>query len=267
MDEPAFDYSIRSQLPGQLESPVSIGSKFIRTLDALSHSSSSVFANWEVTDLPRKTSVPLAAARSRIGQMIEENAVHDDEGGSSSEYYGYNAMAFTKVNDMSRLIRVWINAGGKNNGHVWLQTGAPEFPVDLSIVTFPTFKAALLALVSNWQLPWISAHASRSNHALVPMHGDAGYLIESRPMLPQEPTFPQSPFEIPWIEYLSAALSAPVKLSPEIATERTPDGGLLMITTEERLDPDNPEHLRRARIIAETMIACTGYQPNGATGG
>jgi hypothetical protein len=32
-----------------------------------------------------------------------------------------------------------------------------------------------------------------------------------------------------------------------------------MIATEERLDPDIPEHARRARILAEIMIAKTGY--------
>jgi hypothetical protein len=41
----------------------------------------------------------------------------------------------------------------------------------------------------------------------------------------------------------------------DILTERTPDGGFLMSTTTDRLDPDNPEHARRARIIAEAMIA------------
>ncbi len=45
---------------------------------------------------------------------------------------------------------------------------------------------------------------------------------------------------------------------PEIVTERTPDGGLLMSAVEERLDPTNPEHLRRARILAETMVSRTG---------
>jgi hypothetical protein len=37
--------------------------------------------------------------------------------------------------------------------------------------------------------------------------------------------------------------------------ERTPDGGLLMSAATERLDPTNPEHVRRARILADTMIA------------
>lgn len=39
-----------------------------------------------------------------------------------------------------------------------------------------------------------------------------------------------------------------------------PDGGLLMTATEERLDPTNPEHLRRARVRADALLAATGYK-------
>jgi hypothetical protein len=259
MNDVPFKYSIRTY-PVRIEgSPRSIGDRFIRTLDALSESNPSIFTNWEVTDLPTKSSVPLAAARSRIGTMIENNVDRDQLGEPDPDYGGYNAWAFTQVDDRSREIHLWVNAGGKQAGQVWLQTGAYNFPVDLSIVTFPIFKAALLALVANWTLPWSSAHAFRSNVAMVPVHGGAGLKLESRPMLPQEPTFPRSPFEIPWIGYVSTTLSAGLRLSPEIATERTSDGGLLMTATEDRLDPTNPEHLRRARILAETLIGRTGY--------
>jgi hypothetical protein len=48
-----------------------------------------------------------------------------------------------------------------------------------------------------------------------------------------------------------------VKIAHEILTERMPDGGLLMSATTDRLDPMNPEHVRGARILAETLIACT----------
>ena len=84
--------------------------------------------------------------------------------------------------------------------------------------------------------------------------------LDSVPQVPSEPTFPDTIFHIPWIAYLSAPLAAGLELTPEILTERTPDGGLLMTATTERLDPTNPEHVRRARILAETMIACTGYR-------
>ena len=260
MNEVAFKYSIRTH-PARIEgNPDSIGDRLVRTLDALSKSDPLVFANWDIIDLPAKSSVPLAAARSRIGELIENNVVRDQMG-EPDPSYGYSAMAFTPVEHMSRGFHLWIDAGGKHDGQVWLQTSAPNLPVDLSIVTFPIFKAAVLALADNWTLPWIAAHAFRSNYDMVPVHGGAGYKLESRPMLPQAPAFPNSPFHIPWIGYLSASLSAGVTLSPEIATERVLDGGLLLIATEDRLDPDNPEHLRRARIIAETMIACTGWKP------
>jgi hypothetical protein len=76
-------------------------------------------------------------------------------------------------------------------------------------------------------------------------------------MIPTEPTFPKSIFHIPWIAYLSAPLATGLGLPPEIQTEGISDGGLLMIAAEERLDPDLPEHARRARILAETLIART----------
>ena len=82
--------------------------------------------------------------------------------------------------------------------------------------------------------------------------------IVSVERVPLDLTFPYSVFHIPWIAYLSAEYAAGVALPCDILTERTPDGGLLMSATTARLDPDNPEHVRRARIIAETMIARAG---------
>jgi hypothetical protein len=78
-------------------------------------------------------------------------------------------------------------------------------------------------------------------------------------LIPGVPLFPYSLFHIPWLAYLSVPLAAGLELPPEILTERTPDGGLLMIAAEERLDPTDPEHLSRALILAETMIARIGY--------
>ena len=39
-----------------------------------------------------------------------------------------------------------------------------------------------------------------------------------------------------------------------------------MTATEERLDPDIPQHARRARILAETLIAQTGWGKNTGAG-
>ena len=85
-----------------------------------------------------------------------------------------------------------------------------------------------------------------------------GKRIESVTQVPIDPTFPDTIFHIPWIAYLSAERAAGLTLAREILTERMPDGGLLMSATTDRLDPMNPEHVRRARILAEILIACAG---------
>ncbi len=193
--------------------------------------------------------------------MIENNVTRDDFR-RPEPYYGYSAVAFTSNIIKSRRISIRIKAGGKSKGDTWLQTGDWKVPPDPAIVTYSIFKAALLAINAIWLAPWACAQAFKLNSVEVPEVHGAGvqaYRLESAPMIPSEPTFPESVFHIPRLAYLSAPLAAGVKLPPEILTERTPDGGLLMIAAEGRLDPTNPEHLSRARILADTMIARTGY--------
>jgi hypothetical protein len=84
--------------------------------------------------------------------------------------------------------------------------------------------------------------------------------LESLPPAPSDPTFPYSRFHIPWLAYLSAHLAAGIELPAEIKTERTPDGGLLMIAAEALLEPTDPEHLKRSRVLADIMIARAGYR-------
>lgn len=135
------------------------------------------------------------------------------------------------------------------------------FP-DPAIVTYALFKAASLTLITNWTPTWVCVQAFRSNIINVPVTYPGivgGYSLERLPMIPSDPTFPVSVFHVPWIAYLSAPLAAGITLPREITTEHTPDGGLLMIATKDRLDPENPEHLQRARLIVDTMLARTGY--------
>ncbi|HEX8828991.1 MAG TPA: hypothetical protein VF778_12855, partial [Xanthobacteraceae bacterium] len=116
------------------------------------------------------------------------------------------------------------------------------------------FRAALLATNVSWPPVWACAYASKMDY-------------EKSPLFPGAELFPFSAFHIPWLGYLSAPLAAGLELPAEILTERTPDGGLLMSATEERLDPTVPEHWRRARVIAEIMIARDPNSKQRPTGG
>jgi hypothetical protein len=240
-----FKYSIRSVPSVGAESSGTLGAKFLKILDALHRIDPTIFTNWQIMDFPASASMPLAAAQPRIGAIVEANITRDDHG-KPSPYYGYSCVAFTDNATRSRNVTLRIKAGGKDQGHIFLETGGYKVPPDPSILTYPFFRAALLAINAIWSPPWSCAQAFRVDY-------------HEAPLFPGAPLFPYSRFHIPWIAYLSSPLAAEVNLPPEIPRENTPDGGLLMTATEDRLDPANPEHLRRARILAETLITQTGY--------
>jgi hypothetical protein len=253
-----YHYFIRSGWPERTETPAVIGAKFLQTLDALS-GIDPIFANWEIFDCRNRTSLSLAAARSRIANVIENNIARGDFD-EPLPIYGYWASAMAGEFRDPRSAHFRATAGGRYECGTKLEFGEYDVVPDLTIVTYPLFRAALLAINAIWRAPWACAQAFRSGAVAVPMDfgGVQGSRIDSVTQVPLDPTFPRTIFHIPWIAYLSAERAAGLKLTPQILTERMPDGGLLMSATTERLDPTNPEHVRRARILAETLIACGG---------
>jgi Immunity protein 52 len=240
-----FDYSIRSAPSGQAESSSTLGTRFLNSLDTLNRIDPTLFTNWEIMDFPASASIPLAAARPRIDAIVEANITRGDRG-QPLPNYGYSCVAFTDNAAKSRNTTLSVKAGGKDEGHISLETGSYKVAPDPSILTYSFFRAVLLAINATWSPPWSCAQAFRVGYYKVPL-------------FPGAPLFPYSRFHIPWIGYLSSQLAADIGLPPEILRENTPSGGLLMTATKDRLDPTNPEHLRRARILAETLIARTGY--------
>ena len=266
--EPYYKYFIRSQWHRRVETPAAIGAKFLSTLDALSRIDP-IFKDWILSDFPNPSSgdpnidgwnmktIPIAAARPRIAEIVENYVIRND----FHEPYpddGYHATALTSEIDHPGSACLRVRAGGKYEGHACLEFGDDPAP-DLTIVTYPLYKAAVLAINAVWRAPWACAEAFRSGTISVPdveiAPGLVATKIEGVTQVPLDPTFPKSIFHIPWIAYLSAEHAAGVALTRDILTERTPDGGLLMSATTDRLDPMNPEHVRRARIIAEAMVA------------
>jgi hypothetical protein len=268
-----YRYFVRGHWLGPAdEAPAVTGAKFLKTLDALSDINP-FFAGWQFTgswQLPgehrlsfvlpeehRSSFVPLAAARNRIAEIVERGVYIDDFNKPCPEY-GHSVMAGARGPRY-----VAFTASTKCQSFD-LSFGEYNIASDLSIVTYPLFKAALLAINSVWDAQWSCALAFRNDVVKVPIDfapGVPAFRIDSTTQVPLDPAFPKSIFHVPWIAYLSAERSAGVTLAREILTEPTPDGGLLMSATTERLDPTDPEHVRRARILAETLITCTGAAP------
>jgi hypothetical protein len=260
MKEPFYSYIIRSSWEGRVESPAAIGRKFVKTLDALS-GVDPILASWKIARAFDLSLYPLDEARSHIASLIEDWVSRNDFKEPSPDY-GYHAKALAGEFGDARSVNFNLDAGGQYNSSTALRFGFFfDVPPDLSIVTYPLCKAALLAINAVWQAPWACAQAFGSAPVMTPVDigGVQGTRIDSVAPLSGDPTFPNSIFHIPWIAYLSAEFTTGVKLPPEVLTERTRDGGLLMTATKERLDPNDPEHARRARILAETMIKQTGH--------
>jgi hypothetical protein len=252
---------VRGQWAGPAdEKPAVTGAKFLQTLDSLSSidplfSDWQINRNWEITEDEHPRLVPFHTVRTRMVGIVEDGVAYDDFG-KPTPGYGYSVLAVAGARG-SRRVAFTARTGDQT---FELSFGEHNIASDLTLVTYPLFKAALLAITAAWNAQWSYAQADRNEFVEVPVNfapGVPAFRIEAAAQVPLDPTFPKSIFHVPWIIYLSAQRAAGVTLAPEILTERTPDGGLLMSATTERLDPMNPEHARRARILAETMIACT----------
>jgi hypothetical protein len=259
----SYRYAVRGCWAGPAnEKPALIGAKFLHTLDSLSGidpllTGWQVFRNWKITEDEQPRTIPLAVARNRVVEIVEAGVVYDDFD-KPAPRRGYSVCASAGARGPRRV----AFSASTGNQFFQLEFGEHYLASDLSVVTYPLFKGALLAISAAWDAQWAYAHACRNEAVKVPIDfapGVPAFIIESAIPVPLDPTFPKSIFHVPWMAYLSAERAVGVKLTREVLTERTPDGGLLMIATTERLDPTNPEHVRRARILAETLIACTDY--------
>jgi hypothetical protein len=257
-----YRYSVRGSWSGPAdEKPAVTGAKFLKTLDALS-GVDPLFSGWQFTgcwQIPeehRSSFVPLAAGRNRIAEIVESGVYIDDFNKPRPEYgYGVHAVAGARG---PRHVAFTVSTSRHS---FQLSFGEHDVASDLSIVAYPLFKSAMLAIGAVWDAQWTCAQAFRNDVVKVPIEfapGVPGFRIDSAIQVPLDPTFPKSIFHAPWIVYLSEEFAAGVTLAGGILAERTPDGGLLMSAATERLDPTNPEHVRRARILADTMIAKAG---------
>jgi hypothetical protein len=261
-----YRYFVRGHWVGPAdEAPAVTGAKFLQTLDSLDgidplFSGWQLYRNWQIAEDDQPRLVPLAAARTRIAEIVGSGVARDDFDEPTSGY-GYTVCATAGARGRRR-VTFTVRTGKQ---FFDLSFGEHDLASDLSIVKYPLFKSALLAIIAALGAPWACAQAFRNDVVKSPIDFGrvSAFRIDSAPQVPLDPSFPKSIFHAPWIAYLAAERAAGLKLNPEILTERTPDGGLLMSATTDRLDPMNPEHMQCARILAETMIERTGYQPDG----
>jgi hypothetical protein len=145
LNEPSFLYAVWLTRPQLRETPAVIGQKFLDTLDALS-TIDPLFTHWKVLDFVAMGAIPLAAARSHITALVENNVVRNDYDQPTPKR-GYTAIGLTDNPRASRIVKLTADAGAVFPGStVELEIGNPLAPTDPAVVNYQTFREALLAM-------------------------------------------------------------------------------------------------------------------------
>ncbi len=223
-------------------SAADIGKKFLQTLDLIAEAVPKI--EWLTGERPYEDSlVSIDQLRSGIAEWVEDHVAVID--GIKEPEYGYYLGAFSRRGLLPDNIVLSAAVGGKFGCRIRFEVGFVQVPSDLDTVTYPLFRAAMLAIIAEWPSVWANAYVYWQDY-------------HKALSAPGGPAYPRSTYNVPWLSYLCAPLTKGLVPPVGVPCERTPDGGLLMVAAEERLDPTNPDHMRRARAMAEVMIARAG---------
>lgn len=240
----SYNYIMQADWRVTPESPSALGERFLETLDRIAAGAPEV-GEWTIVDLwDNVRLLPIDEARNIMTRLVENNVSRDDYDEPDPDF-GYHMLGVNTPTITPQSLNWDASVGGRFGDRITFEVGSVMVPSDLEIVSYPLFRTALLTTIDLWPSTWANAFADRR------------YYDEVSPA-PGIPPHPSSRYIIPWISYLSAPLAEKLVVPDDISIERTPDGGLLMIAAKERLDPTDPDHMRRSRKIAEIMIERAG---------
>jgi hypothetical protein len=212
----------------------------LRRLEPLSRAMS----NWLLADEDKYVSV--LESKASIPSILEHTLewLHDDDPDPA-----YTALIKGSEEPSefgtAESVHISVTVGGRSNDFDF-EIGGLQFPTDPDLITYPVYRGALEVLASIWPCPWAAAKVFVPDGPLADRDADAE---------------PNSVFEAAWIGYLSAPLAAGLRPPPEIVAEPTPGGGVVLSAVPERIDPSNPDHMRRSRMLEAIMLERVGLAP------
>jgi hypothetical protein len=239
----SYRYAIKAKWSFEPLSPTEVGDRFLQTL-ALIVQQAPQTAGWSISSQPYAESyMTIDGARENIPQWVEDNIAVID--GEPDADYGYRLYAGNKPELTAQSLGFSTAVGGKYVDRINFEVGSIMIPSDPDVVTYPLFRAVMSSILAVW--PCDSAYAYAFNNE---PHGF--------PVIPGISPHPSSRFHRRWMGYLSASRADGLTPPADLPTERTPDGGLLMIAATGRLDPANSEEMRRSMAIDEIMRSRLG---------
>jgi hypothetical protein len=225
-------YSIYAWWGPRAETPEVIAARFLACVDRLKRVHPA-YDNW--TFILNRKPKKFDALRSDLPAAVAANVVRGDDG-EPTPVYGYRASVLNNTKAPGpRSLSVSVKASALAPPDAFcnsaeIETGYNVFP-DPSIIAYPAFKAALLALVQSFDATYCSAYPAQMMNVW----------DESRHL------------RLAWMSYVSPRFAPLIEPPPSAIVERTAQGGLLMAATEETFSVDNPVHLAVARDILKSL--------------
>jgi hypothetical protein len=226
------EYMIRASWGPRVETPEAIAARFLACMDRLKQIHPA-YDNW-IYNLQGKPG-KFDALRETLGAAIAVGVARSDDGSKPTPIYGYWANVVNSMKFGPRTLSVTFKAGAwLNSGHFCnsaeIETGDRVVP-DPTIIAYPAFKAALLALAESCDATYCSAYPMQ----LMDFWGKNRAL------------------RIAWMSYVSPRFAPLISPPPSALVERTARGGLLMAATDETFSTGNPAHLAVARDILAAL--------------
>jgi hypothetical protein len=238
-DWPLFqrDFHVLAYLRPEVLTPEIIGQRTCALVDRLAavHPllTDWVWGEWEGDD-GDVVETPFAIIRQDLATAINRRKkIIPGTGGQWIEGLdGYSFDLLNRSPDRSpQMFGIGLGAGGSDSlNRVTLET-SDWGPADPSLLTFDVMRAATLALCESFQAMFCNVFQGS---------------IKTLPDLPGR-------CMLGAMNYLGSAGAALVTPPPGVFAERHPDGGLLMVATRDRFDPENPAHVAATCAIHEAL--------------
>lgn len=230
-------YSVLAYWGPRREEPGVLAVRLMRTLHALATIHPDL-ATWFMYPKPELNLRAAPFDHEDLARIIAAGVVRADNG-DPTPVFGYTTWANNEIVATPRWVGLTFRVGSDARIRAFVNTidmlTAPLSTANESLITVPVLRQVVLALASIWDITWCSV---------------APWLItDHRPIKrPKHPWFAQA-----WIAFLSARF-APLVMPPRsIISERSPNGDLLMIATQDRFDLENPEHMAAALEIEDAL--------------
>ncbi len=245
-------YQIMTYWGPRRESTAVLAPRMLRMLQGLADIDP-LLADWQWVG--KKRLVAMSELDVATAERLLRSRIRRDDAGEPISNGGYSFYVHTHWCEPGRLtlqgsIGVCTPSSLYDN-HIDLDTSQLS-PPDESLLKYRIYKPALSFLATLWRANWASA-----------------FPLDLLDLLPKHERRFNARLYGGWITYLSPAWAAKITAPKSAIVERAPDGGLLMIATEETFRVDNPRHVAVAREIDAALAPLNAlpWPPNDSADG